>query len=83
MGDQQIRNIILKHAYNKAKESGSIEGGTFNVYKINELEGIDKNIIDFNADYLDQKNIVKYATMGGNMRITVTGVDNYEDILHK
>jgi len=78
MEDQQIRNIILKHAYDKAKESGSIEGGTFNLYKINELEGIDKKLVDFNAEFLDQKNLVKHATMGGNMRITVMGVSEYE-----
>lgn len=48
------------------------------MYKISKLEGVERKSIDFNADYLDEKGLVKWTTMGGNMAITVYGVDYYE-----
>ena len=78
MTDKEIRDAILEVAYNSAKEAGSIKAGVFNVYKISKLEGVGRKSIDFNADYLDEKGLVKWATMGGNMAITVYGVDYYE-----
>jgi len=71
MNDNEIRDALLKAAYNRAKEDGNIEGGLFNVYKISNLEGVEKKKINFNADYLDKKNLVKWATMSGGMAITV------------
>jgi len=82
MADNEIRDAILEAAYNKAKEASSIELGRFNVYEISKLEGIEKNRINFNADYLNKKGLVKWAAMGGNMAITVVGVDEYER-MHK
>ncbi|MHC2995704.1 MAG: HAD-IIB family hydrolase [Candidatus Atribacteria bacterium] len=78
MNDSEIRDAVLEAAYNSAKEVGSIEGGIFNVYKISKLEGVEKKKIDFNADYLDKKGLVKWATMGGGMAITVEGIYYYE-----
>jgi len=76
MTDNEIRDAILEVAY-KAKRASSIELGRFVVYEISKLEGIEKNRIDFNADYLDKESSVKW-TMGGRMTITVKGINKYE-----
>jgi len=81
MTDNEIRDAILEFAYNKAKRAGSIELGRFVVYEISRLEGIEKNRIDFNADYLDKEGSLKWI-MGGRMTITAKGINKYERI-HK
>ena len=78
MNDNEIGDVVLEAAYNSAKEAGSIEGGIFNVYKISKLERVEKKKIDFNADYLDKKGLVKWATMGGGMAITIEGIYYYK-----
>jgi len=78
MNDNEIMNSVLEFAYNKAKEAGIIEGGRFTDHEISKLEGIEKNRINFNADYLNKKGLVKWAAMGGNIAITVEGIDEYE-----
>ncbi|MBA7513756.1 hypothetical protein ES705_05774 [subsurface metagenome] len=82
MTDKEIRDIILEAAYNSAKEAGGIKIATFIVYTISKLERLEKKRIDFNADYLDGKGLVKWSTSGGGMVITVEGVDEYER-MHK
>jgi len=81
MTDNEIRDAILEATYNKAKEDGTIEaGGRFTVHeinKINRLEGIEKNIIDFNISYLDKEGLIKWVTMG-KMAITIAGIKYYE-----
>jgi len=80
MTDNEIRDAILEVAYNKAKESGIIEDGRFTdreISKLERLEGIEKNRIDFNADYLDKEGSVKWI-MGGRMTITAKGINKYE-----
>jgi len=85
MNDNEIRNAILEFAYNKAKEAGIIEGGgrftTHEVSKLEGFEGIEKNIINFNIDYLEKKGLIKWVTMG-KIAITIEGIDEYERI-HK
>lgn len=78
MTDQQIRAAILEIAYNAAKKTESIIAGIFNVYEISKDWGEPKEKIDFNADYLHEKGWVKHETMGGGMRITAEGIDQYE-----
>jgi len=78
MTDNEIRNAILEAAYNSAKEAGGVKIGLFIVYKISKLLGLEKKRIDFNADYLDGKGLVKWSTSGGGMVITVEGIDEYE-----
>jgi len=82
MTDNEIRNAVLEVAYNSAKRAGSIKGGRFNIYEANKDWGLERERVDFNADYLDEKGLVKWATMGGGMAITVKGVDEYER-MHK
>jgi hypothetical protein len=82
MTDNEIRNAVLEVAYNSAKRAGSIKGGRFNIYEASKDWGLEKERIDFNADYLDEKGLVKWATMGGGMAITVKGIDEYER-MHK
>lgn len=82
MTDNEIRNAILEAAYNSAKRAGSIKGSRFNIYEASKDWGLERGRIDFNADYLDEKGLVKWATMGGGMAITVRGVDEYER-MHK
>jgi len=81
MTDNEIRDAILEDAYNKAKEDGMIEaGGRFTVYeisKLNRLEGIEKNIIDFNISYLEKEGLINWVTMG-KMAITIAGTKYYE-----
>jgi len=80
MTDNEIRDAILEVAYNKTKESGIIEDGRFTnreISKLERLEGIEKNIIDFNVDYLEKKRLIKWVTMG-KMVITVLGIYYYE-----
>ena len=83
MNDNEIRNAILEFAYNKAKEAGIIEeGGRFTAHEVSKLEGlegIEKNIIDFNIDYLEKKGLIKWVTMG-KIAITIEGIDEYERI---
>lgn len=58
MNDNEIRNAILEFTYNKAKETGIIEGGgglnAHEVSKLEGFEGIEKNIIGFNIGYLEK-----------------------------
>jgi len=86
MNDNEIRNAILEFAYNKAKEAGIIEeGGRFTNHEISKLkglEGIEKNIIDFNIDYLEKKGLIKWDATKGKTAITIEGIDEYERI-HK
>ena len=82
MTDNEIRNAVLEVAYNSAKRAGSIKGSRFNIYEASKGWGLERERIDFNADYLDEKGLVKWATMGGGMAITVKGVDEYEG-MHK
>ena len=86
MNDNEIRNAILEFAYNKAKEAGIIEeGGRFTNHEISKLkglEGIEKNIIDFNIDYLEKKGLIKWIAKEGKSAITIEGIDEYERI-HK
>ena len=81
MADNEIRNVILEVAYKEKKDGKSEEDGRFNVYEINKLEGLKKNRINFNADYLDMINWVKWTT-GRKMIITIRGIKEYERI-HK
>ena len=78
MHDEEIRDTILEVGYKTAREKGSIIAGTFNVYEINSLTGVDKKDIDFNAEYLCGKGWMKWEVMGGGMRITTAGVSEYE-----
>jgi len=82
MTDNEIRNAILEVAYNSAKRVGSIGGSRFNIYEASKDWGLERGKIDFNADYLDEKGLVKWATMGGGMAITVRGVDEYLSLIH-
>jgi len=78
MTDQEIRAAILEAAYNAARKAGSIVASIFNVYEVSKDWGEPKEKVDFNADYLHQKGWVIHETMGGGMRITAEGVDEYE-----
>ncbi|MBA7662188.1 hypothetical protein ES703_70214 [subsurface metagenome] len=73
MNDWQMRVAILKAAYNAAKKGESI-----NVYEVSKGWGESKEKIDFNADYLHGKGWVIHDTMGGGMKITAKGIDEYE-----
>ncbi|MBA7583582.1 hypothetical protein ES708_25528 [subsurface metagenome] len=70
MNDNEIRNAILEFAYNKPKVDGGIEGeegGRFTTDELSKLErfeGIEKNIIDFNIDYLVKEDSLKWPVMG-------------------
>ena len=81
MTNNEIRDAILEAAYNKAKEDGMIEaGGRFTVHeisKLNRLEGIEKNRIDFNIEYLEKDGLIKWVIMG-QVAITIRGVIYYE-----
>ena len=81
MTDNEIRDVILEAAYNKAKEDGIIEaGGRFTVHeisKLNRLEGIEKNRIDFNIEYLEKDGLIKWVVIG-KVAITIKGVIYYE-----
>lgn len=78
MTDNEIRDAILEAAYNKTKDDGMIEaGGRFNVDEISKFEGLEKNRIDFNADYLDMRNWVKWTT-GRKMIITFWGIKEHK-----
>jgi hypothetical protein len=81
LSDNEIRDVILEVAYKEKRDGKSEEGGRFNVYEISKLEGLGKNRINFNADYSDKKNLVKWTT-GRKMIITIGGIKKYERI-HK
>jgi len=81
MSDNEIRNVILEVAYKEKRDGKGEEGGRFNVYEISKLEGLGKNRINFNADYLDRINWLKWTT-GRKMIITICGIKEYERI-HK
>jgi len=84
MNDDEIRNAILEFLYNKAKEYGTIGGQGVDAHEVSKLEGfegIEKNIIDFNIDYLEKKGLIKWVTTE-EIAITIEGIDEYERI-HK
>ena len=85
MNDNEIRNAILEFTYNKAKETGIIEGGgglnAHEVSKLEGFEGIEKNIIGFNIGYLEKKSLIKWVTTE-EIAITIEGIDEYER-MHK
>ena len=68
-----MRDAILKGAYDAAKK-----GKSFNVDEVSKGWGEPKEKVDFNADYLDGKGWVVHDTMGGGMKITTEGIDEYE-----
>jgi len=80
VNNQEIRAAILEAAYKAAREAGSIKGGIFSVYEISKDWGEEKKKIEFNACYLNEKDLVIWVESGGGMRITAAGVDEYERI---
>jgi len=62
---------------------GGQKGGVdaHEVIKFEGSEGIEKNIIDFNIEYLEMKGLIKWFTEG-EIAITIEGIDEYEEI-HK
>jgi len=78
MPNEEIRAKILKAAFEAAEEAGGIKVGIFNVYEISKGWGVEEKRIDFNADYLNEAGLVIWAESGGGMRITATGVEEYE-----
>ena len=78
MTDKEIRAAIIEAAYKAAREMASIKGSIFSIYVVSKDWGEEKEKIEFNADYLNDKGLVIWETTGGGMRITAAGVDEYE-----
>ena len=79
MTDQEMRDAILEEGYEAAKKGGSINASSIGIYEISKDWGEEKIKIWFNADYLYQKGWVIWSESAGFMRITVDGVDKYEE----
>jgi len=78
MTDEEIRNRILKVAYEKYKKAGSLLLGVFNIYKVSKEWGVREEEIKRGVEYLVGDGSIKYYTEEGEIHLTHEGVKKCE-----
>ena len=78
MTDEEIRNRILKVAYEKYKKAGSLLLGVFNIYEVSKEWGVREEEIERGVEYLVGDGLIKYFTEDGEIHLTQEGVKKCE-----
>ena len=80
MTDEEIRNRILRVAYEKYKKVGSLLQGVFNIYEVSKEWGVRKEKIERVVEHLVGDGFIKYFTEDGEIHLTHEGVKECERI---
>jgi hypothetical protein len=78
MTDEEIRNMILKVAYEKYKKAGSLLLGVFDIYKASKGWGVREEEIERGVEHLVGDGSIKYYTEDGEIHLTHEGVKKCE-----
>ncbi|MBE3128664.1 MAG: hypothetical protein IMZ60_03180 [Actinobacteria bacterium] len=78
MTDEEIRNRILKVAYEKYKKAESLLRGAFNIYEVSKECGVREEEIERGVEYLVGDGSIKYYTEEGEIHLTHEGVKKCE-----
>ena len=79
MNDKEIRDTLIKLAYEKARQIGYIKVAKVNPGEIDKFKELEKNILGFNVDYLVGSGLLEYADGQGSIVITPHGIDYFEN----
>ena len=80
MNDEEIRNRILRVAYEKYKKVGSLLQGVFNIYEVSKEWGEREEKIERGVEHLVGDGLIKYFTEDGEIHFTHEGVKECERI---
>ena len=80
MIDEEIRERILKVAYEAYIKIESRLQSAFNIYEVSKGWGVTKEKIGRGVEYLAGADLIKCSTEDGEIYITQKGVEEYERI---